>query len=96
MLLNELFGNDAEVLNEAARVVFSKKGNRISRRYRCTTGSKRGRTVQRPSSCGRFKTSELRKKSLSSKGFRKLKLSSIKNRLKGYRSQKAKSILGKK
>ena len=95
MLLCELFENDKEMLTEAARVTFTKKGNRVTKKYRCVTGAKRGRTVNTPSACGKFKADTFKKRKLTSRGFRKLKFSSIKNRLKGYRSQKAKTILGR-
>ncbi len=42
---------DGEILNEAARRAFKRIGKEIKRRYRCTTGPKKGRVVANPIVC---------------------------------------------
>ena len=76
MLLNELFEqtvSESIVLNESAKMVWARSGKKIVRKYRCTSGRKKGRTVKTPTACGgkldlvkRMKF----KKTLMSKGFR--------------------------
>lgn len=41
----------SEILNEGAIPVAGRSGNKVVRRYRCTTGSRKGRTVAKPSTC---------------------------------------------
>jgi hypothetical protein len=43
MLLRELF--------EGAIPIAAKSGNKVVRKYRCTTGSRKGRIVAKPSTC---------------------------------------------
>lgn len=40
----------SEVITEA-KIAFGRKGKTISRKYRCTSGSRKGRTVAKPSTC---------------------------------------------
>lgn len=40
-----------EILDEGAIPVAGRSGNKVVRRYRCTTGSRKGRTVAKPSTC---------------------------------------------
>jgi hypothetical protein len=35
------------------KMVWAKKGNKIARKYRCTFGSRKGRTVSDPSQCSK-------------------------------------------
>ena len=41
---------EKSVLNEA-QLVWSRKGNNIVKKYRCTTGIRKGRIVSNPSQC---------------------------------------------
>ncbi len=41
--------NVSEVISE--RQVWAKSGQKVVRKYRCTTGSRKGRTVASPSQC---------------------------------------------
>ena len=50
MLLAELFHADGEILIEG--MVFARRGKKIVRRYRCTSGPRRGQTVKNAGSCG--------------------------------------------
>lgn len=43
MFLREIF--------EGVTTVFSRSGNKMVRKYRCTTGSRKGRIVAKPSTC---------------------------------------------
>lgn len=36
---------------EGATPIFGKTGNKVVRKYRCTTGSRKGRIVAKPSTC---------------------------------------------
>lgn len=40
-----------EILNEGAIPVAGKRDGKVVRKYRCTTGSRKGRTVAKPSTC---------------------------------------------
>lgn len=80
MLLEELFSNvepeddsDPFLLQESAKMVWARRGNKVARKYRCTSGKKKGRIVSSPTACG--KSVDLGKrmkfrKTLASKGFR--------------------------
>lgn len=43
-----------------AKIIFAKSGNSIKRKFRCTTGKKRGKIVGSPSAC--FSPVDLKKK----------------------------------
>ena len=43
-----------------AKIIFAKSGNTVKRKFRCTTGKKRGRIVATPSAC--FSPVNLQKK----------------------------------
>tara|TARA_B110000503_G_C7031084_1_gene364023 strand:+ start:268 stop:597 length:330 start_codon:yes stop_codon:yes gene_type:complete len=45
MLLRELF------LDEGVMTILGKSGNKTVRKYRCTSGSRKGRIVAKPSTC---------------------------------------------
>jgi hypothetical protein len=36
-----------------AQLVWARKGNKVSRKYRCTVGNRKGRLVSNPSQCGK-------------------------------------------
>jgi len=38
-------------IEEAVKTAFGRKGSSITRKYRCTSGSRKGRTVAKPSTC---------------------------------------------
>lgn len=40
-----------EEIIEGATQIFGRSGNKIVRKYRCTSGSRRGRIVAKPSTC---------------------------------------------
>ncbi|MFA5489112.1 MAG: hypothetical protein WC284_07810 [Candidimonas sp.] len=68
MLLEEIFE-----LTENAKLAFARRGTRIVRRYRCTTGKKAGRIVKDPSDCGKAinpKRRIIAKKTAAQKGRR--------------------------
>lgn len=52
MLLNELFSSDTQPLCEGAKRVWSRKGNVVVKKFRCTSGRKKGRLVAKPAECG--------------------------------------------
>jgi len=55
MKLAELFeglDEDLEELLEAATPIWRRKGNKVVRGYRCTSGRKQGRIVSSPGVCG--------------------------------------------
>jgi hypothetical protein len=41
----------SEILNEGAIPVAGRTGNKVVRKYRCTTGSRKGRVVAKPGTC---------------------------------------------
>lgn len=43
--------NIQDVLVEGAVAIFGKRGNKMVRKYRCTTGQKKGRIVAKPQTC---------------------------------------------
>lgn len=63
----------AEVV-ESVTQIWSRKGNKLARKYRCTTGSRKGRIVSKPSTCTAPKNL---KRSTALKKTRKLKASKI-------------------
>ena len=79
MLLTELFDDvilsdeDAEIISETAKIVWARRGDNVTRKYKCTSGKRKGRLVSSPSACGQAldlsKRAQFRK-TLASKGFR--------------------------
>lgn len=58
-------------LDEGVATIFGKKGNRTVRKYRCTSGSRKGRIVAKPSTCTapkNAKAAQTLKKTRRSKG----------------------------
>lgn len=61
----------AEFITEAATTIFGKKGNKTVRKYRCTSGSRKGRIVAKAATCTapkNLKSSQTMKKTRRSKG----------------------------
>lgn len=53
MKLDELFEDDTICnLTEAAKPIWRRKGNKVVRGYRCTSGKKQGQIVSDPATCG--------------------------------------------
>lgn len=57
MLLFELFDyqeeDEKENLQEHAKIAWARVGDKIVKKYRCTTGTRQGRIVSHPSQCGK-------------------------------------------
>jgi len=71
MLLMELFEDDC--LCEGAKRVWARAGNAVVKKYKCTSGRKKGRLVNSPSDCGAavdLKKRQIFKKTLNAKGER--------------------------
>lgn len=47
MLLEDLYP-----VRENAKMIWARQGNKAVRKYRCTSGAKKGRIVSTPSACG--------------------------------------------
>jgi hypothetical protein len=75
MLLRELF--DTQIINE--RPVWAKSGNKVVRKFRCTSGPRKGRTVTKLAQC--FAPPDIKKR---------VKLKMTKARLGGKMARKAK------
>lgn len=56
MLLSEIFDQVSE------KQVWARKGQKVVRKYRCTTGQRKGRIVAEPSQC--FKVIDVKKRAL--------------------------------
>ena len=68
MLLRDLY-NDA--IEEGVTTIFGKSGNKTVRKYRCTSGTRKGRIVAKPATCNapkNMKASNTLKKTRRSKG----------------------------
>lgn len=50
MLLVELFAKE-EPLVEGAKIAWARVGNKVVKKYRCTSGKRQGRIVSSPSHC---------------------------------------------
>ena len=50
MLLREFY-TETSLLDEAVRTVWSKSGNKQVRKYRCTSGQRKGRIVAKAATC---------------------------------------------
>ena len=48
MLLRDLYNDNIE---EGVTTIFGKSGNKTVRKYRCTTGIRKGRIVAKPATC---------------------------------------------
>lgn len=61
MYLNELFSDDAETaiiekfLMESTAMAWGKSGNNIVKKYRCLSGTRKGRVVDSPADCSKRK-----------------------------------------
>lgn len=69
MLLNESYNT----IVAEAKVVFAKRGNAITRKYRCMVGPRRGRVVGNPNQCAApidLKKRFILKRTKASKGAR--------------------------
>lgn len=53
MLLTELFDDDGEIIDESAKIAWARVGNKVVRKYRCTTGKRQGRIVSSPADCSK-------------------------------------------
>lgn len=75
---------DGNILNEAAIRQYKRRGSRIKRQYRCTSGLKKGKIVADPKSCAKRKDPKKvrhgRKVARSKKGIRVLKSKVAKKR----------------
>ena len=68
MLLRDLYNDTIE---EGVTTIFGKSGNKTVRKYRCTTGTRKGRIVAKPATCNapkNMKASNTLKKTRRSKG----------------------------
>jgi len=68
MLLRDLYNDTVE---EGVTTIFGKKGNKTVRKYRCTSGTRKGRIVAKPATCNapkNMKASNTLKKTRRSKG----------------------------
>lgn len=61
-------------ITESVTQIWSRKGNKLARKYRCTSGSRKGRIVSKPSTCTAPKNL---KRSTALKKTRKMKASKI-------------------
>jgi len=71
MLLMELFEGDC--LCEGAKRVWARTGNAVVKKYKCTSGRKKGRLVNSPADCGQaidLKKRQKFKRTLNAKGER--------------------------
>ena len=56
MLLTELFDivdDEKEELVESAKIAWARTGNKVVRKYRCTSGKRQGRIVSNPADCNK-------------------------------------------
>lgn len=57
MLLVELFDlfnqHETKQVMESAKIAWAKVGNKVVRKYRCTSGKRQGRIVSSPSQCSK-------------------------------------------
>ncbi len=68
MLLRNFYSDD---INEGVTTIFGKKGNKTVRKYRCTSGTRKGRIVAKAATCNapkNMKASNTLKKTRRSKG----------------------------
>jgi hypothetical protein len=68
MLLRDLYN---DTIQEGVTTIFGKTGNKTVRKYRCTSGTRKGRIVAKPATCNapkNIKASNTLKKTRRSKG----------------------------
>jgi|TARA_R110000764_G_C10927246_1_gene374597 hypothetical protein len=68
MLLRDLYN---DTIQEGVTTIFGKTGNKTVRKYRCTSGTRKGRIVAKPATCNapkNMKASNTLKKTRRSKG----------------------------
>lgn len=55
MLLSELFESDDEKerLTEGPKIAWARVGNKVVKKYRCTSGPRQGRIVASPTQCNK-------------------------------------------
>ena len=55
MLLSELFETTSqkERLDEGPKIAWARVGNKVVKKYRCTSGARQGRIVAHPSQCNK-------------------------------------------
>ena len=61
----------ADIITEAATTTFGRSKGKVTRKYRCTSGSRKGRIVAKPATCNapkNMKASNTLKKTRRSKG----------------------------
>jgi hypothetical protein len=100
MLLRELF------VDEGVMTILGKSGNKTVRKYRCTSGSRKGRIVAKPSTCTAakniraaqtLKTTRRKKgKALSIKSSRTKRTNPSSIRLKSLNTGRSKTLRPKK
>ena len=86
MLLRELI--------EGVTTIFGKKGNKVVRKYRCTSGTRKGRIVAKPATCSapkNVKASNTLKKTRRSKG-KTISIKSTRTKRTNPASQKLKRL----
>jgi len=53
MKLNEVFDLSEDDLEEGAKMVWARSGNRVVRKYRCSSGRRKNRIVSNPADCNK-------------------------------------------
>jgi hypothetical protein len=55
MLLSELFKTNTskELLSEGPKIAWARVGNKVVKKYRCTSGTRQGRIVSNPTQCNK-------------------------------------------
>ena len=51
MLLVELFQKEEDIFIEGAKIAWARVGNKVVKKYRCTSGKRQGRIVTSPTHC---------------------------------------------
>jgi len=69
-------------ITEGVTTVFGRKGNRTVRKYRCTSGSRKGRIVAKPSTCTAPRNAKRSQKMKFTRSKNKSKMSVSANRSK--------------
>lgn len=52
MLLSEIFNTDDELIYEA-KIAWARQGGKLVRKFRCSSGPRKGRVVSSPVDCGK-------------------------------------------
>lgn len=84
MLLSELFESDDEKerLTEGPKIAWARVGNKVVKKYRCTSGPRQGRIVASPTQCNKpidLKKRMKFKQTKLAKGAKMSRLSSAQN-----------------